>query len=150
MLDYIGFFGPYILIFLILLYSFLYSFSLINVIYYILGVLFISLSNNFLKYYIKQPRPTHQKSLFNFEKKHYNSHYSQKYGMPSGHSQLIWFNVIYIGCILKNLYFFILSLALALNTMRQRYVYRNHTMNQIIIGSILGICIGYIFYFIIE
>lgn len=150
MLDYIGFFGPYILIFLILLYSFLYSFSFINVIYYILGLLFIYLSNNLLKYYIKEPRPRNQKKIFNFEKKYYNSHYTQKYGMPSGHSQLIWFNVIYIGCILKNLYFFILSLALALNTMRQRYVYRNHTMNQIIIGSILGICIGYIFYFIIE
>lgn len=149
MLDYIGFFGPYILIFLIL-YSFLYSFSLINVIYYILGVLFIFLFNNLLKSYIKQPRPTYQKTLFNFEKKYYNSDYSQKYGMPSGYSQLVWFNVIYIGCILKNLYFFILSLGLALNTMRQRYVYRNNTMNQIIIGSIVGICIGYIFYFIIE
>ena len=39
-------------------------------------------------------------------------------------------------------YLFILLALIALSTMRQRYVYRNHTIPQIIIGGGIGILLG--------
>ena len=57
--------------------------------------------------------------------------------MPSGHTQ----SVTYATTLMYffNIYVFAIFLFVTLCTMRQRYVYRNHTIPQIIIGGIVGI-----------
>lgn len=142
MYDVIGYFGPLILFVIIIIYNIWLPLKY-NLIY-VLFILINMISNNIIKQYIQEPRPNNEKHLFDFEKLKYNN--SQIYGMPSGHSQMIWFSVAFSLFVLENIYLFLLTLCMAFNTMRQRYKYRNHTKGQIFAGSIFGFMIGYLSY----
>jgi len=67
--------------------------------------------------------------------------------MPSGHTQQTAFalTIAYLFS-KKNLY---LSIGLFILTVIQRYVFRNHTLIQLVVGGIIGIILGYIFFYII-
>lgn len=143
--DHIGYNGPIILIFLssILLrnkrkYLFVYWVgSFINLLF-----------NYLLKIIIKEPRPNEDnKSLewLNYDRIRNDI---DKYGMPSGHAQMMFFSVAFIYHVLKDIKLLLLFLILSLNTIKQRYNYKNHTFNQLMAGSIFGSIIGYLFYYI--
>ena len=67
-------------------------------------------------------------------------------GMPSGHTQQTAFalTIAYLFS-KKNIY---PSIVLLLLTAVQRYVYRNHTLIQLLVGGIIGILLGYICFYI--
>lgn len=144
MYDVIGYFGPWLLFVIIIIYNIWLPLKY-NLIY-VLFILINMISNNIIKQYIQEPRPNNEKHLFYFEKLKYKNNNSQIYGMPSGHSQMIWFSVAFSLFVLENIYLFLFALCMAFNTMRQRYKYRNHTKGQIFAGSIFGFMIGYLSY----
>lgn len=128
-LDEIGYFGPNIsdgvnIFFFAIFYKSLWF-------YVVFGILISRLINVALKNIFKVKR---QKQI------PFNGHIAKCYAMPSGHSQAVTYcaTLMYFF----NKYLFILLALIALSTMRQRYVYRNHTIPQIIIGGAIGILLG--------
>ena len=146
-LDYIGTTGPYLLNIL----SFILLFHKpIYLGFYIIGYLLNIGLNLFLKNIIKDPRPNEDKVLFELALNHGKRFSKDKYGMPSGHVQGVAFSTIFIYLITNNIYILWLYLIITLLTMIQRYNYRNHTFFQIIVGLIIGLFFGYLYYLFIS
>jgi membrane-associated phospholipid phosphatase len=68
--------------------------------------------------------------------------------MPSGHAQQTAFSLT-IAYLITNKYLY-QSIALFFLTLLQRYVYRNHTFYQLLAGTILGVMLGYVSYYIMN
>ena len=66
--------------------------------------------------------------------------------MPSGHSQMVLFSTTYIYLVLKNIPLTLFYLLLTLNTLVQRIRYKNHTVMQVIVGSLVGALVAYLVY----
>ena len=68
--------------------------------------------------------------------------------MPSGHSQLAAYSLIFMTLVLREKHYAIILLFLGLTvaTMAQRVITKVHSLEQVIIGGLLGGCIGYITY----
>ena len=157
--------------------------------FYLLILVFITnFFNGFLKYSIMEPlykklgnkelpilgigsRPPGAASCqFNIDPKHKKA---TSFGMPSGHSQIIWTIGTYIICnlvnrfinnikqrenktgaidILENIWIFI-SIGLLFSTMiyisySRVYIEGCHTIQQVVVGGVIGIVLGFIaFYF---
>jgi len=141
-IDLIGYYGPNILFFLSL---FLLFPTRTYLIIYIIGFILNIVINVVLKTIIKQPRPKEDLDIFNPTKKHKHNPF-HVYGMPSGHSQKVLFSTAYIYLVFKNTYLTLFYLLISLNTIIQRVRYKNHTVLQVIAGSILGIVVGYVVY----
>jgi membrane-associated phospholipid phosphatase len=147
-LDYIGFFGPIILIMVsIIVYwnkPVIYSF-------YIYGIIVDVILNNVLKHIIAQPRPIEDINIFHAKKTHASDRVGpQQYGMPSGHSQLCAFSTIYVYLSTRNLFTTIIFCLITINTMIQRVHYKNHSVIQVVSGAIVGLVTGSIFYYITQ
>jgi len=143
-IDLIGYYGPIILgiLSLFLLYS-----TKTYLIFYVVGFLLNIVVNNILKQIIKQPRPKGDLDIFDPSKKHNYSHNPvQIYGMPSGHSQMVLFSTTYIYLVLKNIPLTLFYVLLTLNTIFQRIRYKNHTVMQVIVGSLVGALVAYVAY----
>jgi membrane-associated phospholipid phosphatase len=146
-LSLLGYQGPNILLILILVaiyhkhkhtpYAFLaavllwqYSSHLINVA---------------IKNYYKAPRPNNlplkEKVTFkNFMTIHRN------FGLPSGHAQAMWSQLVFIVLYFRSpLLTTIAALQTGL-TLAQRFLTGEHSLVQLLAGSLLGIGIGLIFY----
>ena len=142
----VGYHGPKIL-FTLLVFIIIKT-NLTNVINLTNHLLFVFLINAFnielnmvLKYIIKQPRPQRAIKINKQDVKH-----SKTYGMPSGHAQLVFHNLVYLSLLIKNNTITIASSFIALLTLYQRYVFRMHTFSQLMCGSLLGSLSGYLFY----
>lgn len=133
----IGNWGPFILFILsfYLLYKtpfFLYL--------YIIGFILNTFITGLLKIIIRQPRPNKKISTF---------------GMPSGHAQSVFFSAMFILLTLKItpyiafIFISFIYLFIVLITSYQRIKYKYHTISQVIIGSLIGISLGTIWYNII-
>ena len=151
--TFLGFYGPYIL--------FVSSFFLLynkNVLlgYYIFGFFFNILTNIFLKYIIKQPRPEQpdKPSLYDNSaiNKFINSLKANQgkrisYGMPSKHLQMSFYSVAYIFFALRShKYLPLIMLAylgLSIITMFQRISSYDHSPLQVAVGCIVGSIFGY-------
>ena len=71
--------------------------------------------------------------------------------MPSGHSQLTFFSLIYAYLILQKMDGLLLFLLFTgIMSIIQRYIYRNHTLSQLFSGVLLGGFIAYISIIIIN
>ena len=66
-----------------------------------------------------------------------------KYGMPSGHSQVIGFLSSFTWFYTKNIPFLIINLLLSTITMYQRIAIKRHTLKQVIYGYSIGWILGY-------
>lgn len=73
-----------------------------------------------------------------------------QYGMPSGHSQLIGFFIVYIYLVIKNIYWLQLYGIFGIITLTQRIYDRNHTSFQVLIGFIIGCLMAFSFYKLAE
>ena len=96
-----------------------------------LGILFIILSVKVIKNIIKQERPIKKNT----------------YGMPSSRSSLISFILTYL--ILNNNYDYKTKCILCILTLMIifiKYFYKEHTIEQLIVGVIYGYIVGYMFY----
>lgn len=134
MFNFLGDIGPNILfVFTLLLISSKINICIIFVIGYILNFMI----NRILKRFIHDKRPN-----------------SKKNNMPSGHSQCIFYSIIFFTCYFYSnilqytIWKIILGiyLLIALNTINNSIQYNYHTIDQVIIGSIIGSMIGYFTY----
>jgi len=143
-LSFIGNFGP-IILFLLSLY-FLNKTS--NALYYyIIGLLLNLILNIILKLTFKQPRPRDNEDLFKLALNYVNK-YNQTlpfdvYGMPSGHAQSVFYSTIFIHLMLQNSKITIIYLLISIITIFQRVEELHHTIFQVIIGSFIGMIVGY-------
>ena len=89
-----------------------------------------------MKWNIKEPRPT------GYSDKRYDDggEYvgASLYGMPSGHSSAVWYSTVYLWLVKQSPYLLILQLALCFNTMYQRWAFRKHTVDQLLVGALAG------------
>ena len=69
-----------------------------------------------------------------------------KYGMPSGHAQSTLFSAIYISFSLKNIYISSIFFIISFIAVFQRVYFGFHSIEQVIIGGIIGSFLAYCFY----
>ena len=116
--------------------------------YYLYGIFLNSIFNLVLKGIIKEPRPSEDPKLFNIALKHsirfkfINGYPHDIFGMPSGHTQSELFSTIFIYLALKDIKITIGYLFIALLTMYQRVLFKEHSMLQLIAGGIVGTLFG--------
>lgn len=127
----IGFFSPLILIFISLIFI---KKSKKMMFYYIIFYIFNIILNIALKNIIKEPRPDNEQSFLDIERPNFDT-----YGMPSGHAQLVWYNIYFIFIKVNNNKIKYLSLLIGCITIYQRYINKNHNELQLFFGSIIGI-----------
>ena len=146
-IDTTGYFGPQILA--VMSVFLLMNKSTLLTIYFI-GFIINSFLNIILKGLIKEPRPSEDKHLFNIwlnNEMKTDRHWYDRFGMPSGHAESVFYSTVFIFLALKNVNLTILYLIISMNTLYQRIKYKNHTISQVIIGSIIGAFLGYFFYY---
>lgn len=135
-IDRIGFYGPTI--------NFIIGFiSLLKQPKYLSGYLVFTginyILNGVFKTTFKEARPSGGIPLYHGENEYY---IRDKYGMPSGHTQSVFFALTYLYLVKHSIYSLIIELCVAMITCYQRWKYRRHTISQIIVGSLIGILFG--------
>ena len=142
-LDFIGYQGPYLLLGVS-------SFLLWNkpnyLGFYWTGWVLNVFLNILLKGIIRQPRPTEDLHIFNAEKEQLKRIGYDRYGMPSGHAQMAFYSVSFLYFVFKNPLLLMSTVLLSTITNYQRVKYKNHTISQVIVGSLVGAAVGYLFY----
>jgi membrane-associated phospholipid phosphatase len=127
----IGFYGPWILALIAII-------NLRNMQYYLVGYLVFSFlnkaTNSMLKKVFKQPRPSHIPG----------------YGMPSAHAQSMFFSTAFLYCTKGSAELLIMELALCALTLYQRWKVKAHTPEQLAVGALIGITLGYLANFTIH
>jgi membrane-associated phospholipid phosphatase len=136
-IDLIGFHGPIIaaVITLTSLFyqkPFLYAFILFSILNYVI--------NGLLKSSIREPRPSGSIPIHDLDKEDGNK---TSFGMPSGHAQLIFFSTTFLYLVKKNTYLLLFELFLCALTLYQRWKYRKHSVQQLLVGSGVGAGFAY-------
>lgn len=109
------------------------------ILFYVGGFIANELLNRVLKPIIQDPRPVPISP-------------TNIYGMPSGHSQLAGYSLVFITLVLREKrsgYYgaiILLFLGLTIATMAQRVVTQVHSIEQVIVGGLLGGVLGYTFH----
>jgi membrane-associated phospholipid phosphatase len=140
--DVIGFNGP-IIVTAVAIIQLLYRIS------YLIGFIVASILNEnlnrLLKNIIKEERPKDGKSFSN--EKYGGAHI---YGMPSGHSQVVFFVITFLWLSTQSIPLLIFTCFVAALTLVQRYRSKKHTIAQLAGGCAVGGIFGYISYKITE
>jgi len=144
MIDSIGFYAPYILLFLT-------SYFIWNRKVYLLGYLvffFINIFlNKLLKLTFREPRPDNYQIYDNSFEKTTNE---EVFGMPSGHAQSVAFSITFLYLLTKSRLLFIITTFIGALCIYQRWKYRRHTINQLAIGTLVGSSFGGMAYYLIT
>ena len=98
-----------------------------------------------LKNIIQQHRPNHGKKIMNE-----NYEGVELYGMPSGHAQSVFFSLSFLYFVKGSPSWLIIELFISALTLYQRWKYRQHTSEQLFVGSIVGIGFAYFTYWITK
>jgi len=145
LLDSLGFFGPQILfiVTIILLWKH-------HIYWYGYLVFFVvsSLINKIIKITIKQRRPNNGKSILENEEKYYSG--MEQYGMPSGHIQSCLYSITYLYLVKPSPIILLFELFIACLTFYQRWKYNRHTIEQLLVGSVVGIMVGYVSFITVK
>jgi|688.fasta_scaffold22055_3 membrane-associated phospholipid phosphatase len=113
-------------------------------IFYILGFGLNNILNIILKLSIKEPRPKDETKFLEFIGNHIGY---DKYGMPSRHAQNCFFSLVYVTLALNQPFITLLYVGISFICLIQRYEYKNHTLTQLFVGSIVGSLFAYLIYF---
>ena len=146
LLDFIGELGPVILF---VITMFLLRFKTNLLVYYCVGMLFNVIINALLKVIIQQPRPIENPKLFNSMLQYNRSHrlYYQipydRFGMPSGHTGSVFYSTMFVHLALRDIRTTLFYLVISLLTLFQRVNNLYHSIPQVIVGSIVGILVGW-------
>jgi membrane-associated phospholipid phosphatase len=128
-IDFIGYNGP-IITFII---GFVY---LLKRPPYLIVYLVFTFINQFiirlLKGLIREPRPILHNKID-----------EEKYGMPSGHAEHIFYFITFTYLVNESIIILLLELFISFLTLYQRWKSKNHTIKQLIVGSLLGCIIAY-------
>jgi membrane-associated phospholipid phosphatase len=138
-LDMIGLFGPIIL----LLVSIWQLWG--NGVYWTASIVIFGMNlfiNKILKLWIKQPRPVGGQRMITYET------YSgiEQYGMPSGHSQSVVCSVTFLYLVKHSIIGLIIGMYIVSLTIYQRWKYRQHSVEQLSVGAVVGFLVAYIGY----
>lgn len=144
-LDIVGLFAPSILFLLSLMLLWTKSYFFI---YYVIGFGLNMLLNLLLKGIIQQPRPSEDKQLINIAKNNGKRISYDVYGMPSGHAQLCFYSLCFVYLVFHNWKWFLIYFLISLTTLFQRVKYKNHTVFQVLVGSIIGAIFSYFIFYI--
>jgi membrane-associated phospholipid phosphatase len=144
---YIGLWAPVILFILslFLLYSLPTFFN-----FFLGGYIINAIFNLILKTLIKQPRPSQDKKLIEIGVVNGHRFSLDKYGMPSGHAQTCGFSLTFVALALQNFFVTTVYIIISIITLFQRYLNKNHTIIQLIVGFVLGLIFGYITFLIAQ
>ena len=110
------------------------------------GYVFNLVVNSLLKWVLKEPRPTNDWKILQLGVTHTKRIGFDKYGMPSGHAQHCGFILAFVTLVLNSPLVTGSFSILSLICLYQRYLYQNHTLLQVIVGFVVGLSIGYLFY----
>jgi len=144
-----GYHGPNILLFLIFI-GFIQE-EVTSPVPYLIVIVWQFLShllNVTIKNTLRSPRPDSDKdpqfahlkpTLKNYMTIH------REYGMPSGHAQATFSELIFIILYFRKPWLSVVALMQTLLTLWQRYETRRHSVEQLVAGSALGILVGLIF-----
>lgn len=146
-LDWIGYQGPYIL-------GVFSSFFLWNkpnyFTFYWMGWILNVVLNLLIKGIVQEPRPLEDLHIFNSEKEQLKRIGFDRYGMPSGHAQMVFYSVSFLYFVFRSNILLFTTLFLSIITNYQRVKYKNHTIKQVVVGSLVGSFVGYAFYMISD
>ena len=142
-IDFIGFNGPVILFLASIIYLYVKN-SYFTI--YVIGFMFSGLINYILKGVFKQPRPIDDKHIFNLEKMYRSVLTFENYGMPSAHTQAVFYTTTFTYLALENHVLLVGSLFISLLTIYQRVQSKQHFLSQTIVGAIIGVVLGFTFY----
>ena len=138
---YLGSNGPLILI--VVTVGILYTKSNYLIVFLIGSVVNV-LINYVLKGAIAQPRPNdHTTEL---ERKYRKILNYDRYGMPSGHAQMVLFSTIFVYLATHDVRVFVCYFIMSLLTVYQRIHFEYHYLSQTIVGGILGGLIAWTFF----
>ena len=112
--------------------------------YFILGATINIALNFFLKGVFKEPRPTGNQQIIQLAINNGKRMGSQVYGMPSGHAQSAFYCATFIFLSLKNWKITACYVIFSLLICYQRYIYKEHTLWQLFVGSLVGVVMSYI------
>jgi len=141
--DYIGLFAPVIL-FILTLFFLRNMKTYLN--FFIIGFILNNILNILFKFFIKEPRPLEDLKLIEIAIVNGYRIGIDKFGMPSGHAQNCGFCLLFVTLVLQNYYIISLYLLISFISLFQRYLYKNHTLLQLIIGFIIGLLCGFLTY----
>lgn len=139
-IDIIGFNGPLILF--VSSSYFLYTRNS-HVVVYVIGFVLCNIVNYILKGLFRQPRPTDNEHLFKMEDKYRQLMPFERYGMPSGHAQLVFYSTIFTYFTLKSTNLLLFYSVISLLTLYQRVKTEQHFLSQTIVGAVVGGLFGY-------
>jgi len=139
----IGAFGPQT--------SFVFSLLLLRkkpvlLLMYIIGYILNHLLVHILKGLFQQPRPTDETTSFNLEKIYRQKPGFERFGMPSGHTQTVFYSTTFLYYALKDGNVNIVMTLLSLIVAYQRVQSRHHTIAQVVAGALGGVLVGYAFF----
>ena len=140
-IDSVGYFAPYVLglfSILLLIYRRLYTCLVV----YSVGYGLNTVINLGLKGIIKEPRPSEDQQLFSFESIGDKRISMDRFGMPSGHSQSVFYSTLFIWFAIKNVWITLCFFLISMISVYQRIKYKNHTWKQVFLGAILGSVMG--------
>ena len=151
--DRFGQYGPIILI----IYSCYLLWDKSNLFfYYVVGIFINAILNLIIKGIIQEPRPSEDLKTFELSLKNGNRFLFKDgiphdiFGMPSGHTQSSLFSTIFIFLSLKNLNILRIYLLISFIIMAQRVAFNYHTINQVIVGAIVGGLFGYSMFYMAQ
>ena len=138
-LDGIGFYGPIVVIFIII-YTLRNQYKYMWV--YVFGVFLNNYLNKLLKLWFLEERPKNPIPFTKYEK--YKN--VESYGMPSGHASSIGFSIMYLLLVKANSVWLPMCIFIGILTCMQRVKYRRHTIEQVCAGLMTGSIFGWIVY----
>ena len=144
-IDYIGYYAPMLLLFIT---AFLLRNRCTYLKYFLFGYAGTFVLNSVLKIIIQEPRPSKDTRILEIAIKNGQRISFDKFGMPSGHAQVCGFCLAFVTLLFKSPSISLFYLIISMMTVYQRYIYKNHTIPQLIVGFIIGIASGVLVYFI--
>lgn len=120
--------------------------------YYNIGLVANAILNLILKGIIQDPRPLFDNKKVSLAKTHAKDFFFQNgipfdiFGMPSGHAQMAFYTTIFMYFSLKHRNLLYLYLLISLLICYQRVKTDYHSLEQVVVGSIVGSTFGYFVY----
>jgi membrane-associated phospholipid phosphatase len=147
-MDLIGFYGPWI-------QGVITITQLITQKYYLIGYIVFAyiniFTNKWLKLAYKEPRPSETEEsglpIKVSDPNIFGMPNADIYGFPSGHAQQILYSVFYLFFVKRSKLLLLIGLFLSSLTVYQRWKFKRHSIKQLLVGSIMGVIIGYIGYY---
>ena len=137
--DIIGLFGP-IILFIINIWQ-LWG----NGIYWTANIIIFGVNlfiNKTLKLWIKQPRPVGGQHMIKYD----TFSNIEQYGMPSAHSQTVVCPLIFLYLVKQSSMWLINGIFITTLTIYQRLKYRQHTLEQLSVGVMIGLLVAFLGY----